>query len=81
MFAEVDALPGSEMQASISQGYGQALSEQRGLQMCRHIVRPFVGVLVVGSVFGSEPVEMLFEIRTNIGAGILVEGQRGGGVS
>jgi hypothetical protein len=45
-----------------------------------HIVRAFGGVAVEAIVFGSDAAEELIEVVNDVGVGILLNGERGGGV-
>ena len=73
VFAEIDTLPGAEVQSAVSNWYGEAHSAEDGLSMCRHIVQAFKGVLVVGTTFWYEAVEDGFHICTDIGVAVLVD--------
>ena len=48
--------------------------------MRRHVVRPFVGVDVVGGVFGNHHVEMTLKVAAHRRVGVFVDGQGGGTV-
>ena len=48
--------------------------------MGRHVIRPFRRVLEQGITIRHQPRHVTFQVRTNIGVGILAQHQRGTGV-
>ena len=79
-FAEVDALPGAEVEPTAGDGDGEADAEKGALGMGGHVVESFHGVVVIGFVFANEVVHDLFHIAADVGVGIFVDGQGTGGV-
>ena len=73
-FAEVDALPGAEVEAAIGDGDGEAYAEEGALGVGGHVVGSFHGVLVVGLVLSHEAVHDLVHVGAHVGVGILIDG-------
>ena len=74
-FAEIDALPGAEVEAATGDGYGEAYAEEGALGVGGHVVGTLHSVLVVGLVLSHEAVHNLTEVSAHVGVGILVDGQ------
>jgi len=74
VFAEEDTLPGAEAEAAAGDGDGEATVGERSLDVGRHVVGAFDGV-VVGEVFGGDGVEGPMEVARDVGIGVLVEGE------
>src|SRR5262245_5404868 len=51
MLEEIDTLPGSKRHVAGAYRDGQVHAGERGAQVCRHVVRPFVIVLVAARIF------------------------------
>lgn len=79
-FAQVDALPGTEIQFPVRDGNGQAHSEQRAFGMGRHIVPAFHDMFIIRLVFLDDVVHDLVQVGAHIRIGILVDGQCAGSV-
>lgn len=77
--AEVNALPCSEIEPSVGDGYGERRSGNNGFGMGRHVVGPFKGVEVVGRTFRHKFVEYGVEVLPHVGVGVFVQrqGRRG----
>ena len=80
-FAEVDALPGAEEEAAVGDGDGEGRAYQGGLCVGRHVVGAFESVGVVGFAFLYEAVEDGGQVDTHVGVGVLVDGERRGGMA
>lgn len=80
MLTEIDSLPGSEPKPSLSYRQGERATDQDRFDVRGHVVRPFQGMLVVGSAFRNHLVEMAFQISANIRVGILIDRQGGRGM-
>ena len=78
--AEIDALPGAEIQASVGYGYGQAHAEQRTLGVGRHVVGPFEHVVIIRLILPYDMVHDLLHVGTHVGVGILVDAEGAGRV-
>ncbi len=75
--AEVDALPGSEEEFSVVDDEGEGGSCEDGFEVT---VTVAFGVLIEGFFFGDEGFEFLEEVAFDVGVGVFVEGDGGGGV-
>src|SRR5690606_35018369 len=73
-------LPGAHRQTSLTDRNAQLTAQQAGLEVCRKIVRPLVVVLVARLAIRHQAPEEAFEITAHRRVGVLVHGQRGGGV-
>jgi hypothetical protein len=80
VFAQVDPLPGPEVETPISDGNCETAAEERGLDMRGHIVGPFCVVSIIRGVFRCELIEMTLQIRPDRRIGVLVDRQGRGGV-
>ena len=80
MFAEVDPLPGPEVETPVRDGNRETAAKERGLDMRGHIVGPFNVVREIGGVFGGELIEVALQIRPDRRIGVLVDCQGRGGV-
>src|ERR1700758_4970144 len=65
MFEKIDALPRTKQQAPAHDWDGQADAGQRGAQMRRHIVRPFVVVGVTRRVLRRDARKKVLEVAAN----------------
>ena len=72
VLCEVDRLPGAKQQAVPRERHGQRISRKHGLDVRRHVVGPFVVVLVLRTL-GREPVEPSQKIALDRRAGILTD--------
>jgi len=79
VFAEVDALPGTEVEAAVRDGDAQRRPEQDALDVRGHVVVSFVGVDVVGLVVGDVGEEAL-HVRSDGRVGVFVDAERRAGV-
>ena len=73
-------LPGSELHPTGADGNNFAGPSERHLDMTRHIIRPFEGVVEVRIVFGDETVEPTLKISTGRRIRILHDDQATAGV-
>ena len=80
VLTEVYPLPSAEVQATISNGDGDADTAQRRFGVSRHIVSTFQRMLVFWQVLRNQTVEDGFHIHTNIRVTILVDAQSATGV-
>lgn len=80
VFAQVDPLPGTQIRPAIGDRQAQAVAQQAALDVRRQVVAAFQGVPVVRLVLAYGAVEPGLEVAAHRGVGVLVEGQRGGGV-
>ncbi len=55
-------------------------SHQGGFDVRRHVIRPFLRVLISGIAFGYKPIEHMFIIVQHRRVGVLIDGQAGRGV-
>ena len=78
---DVDALPGSERGAAAENGDGELTLGEGGPDVSRHVVGTFHGVGIEVVVLGDKAAEEGFEISDDIGVGVFLDEQRGGGVS
>jgi len=74
-FAEIDALPGAQVQSPVSDGEGNFCSYDGTFSMGRHIVLTFHRVQIIGRIFFYDMIENLFHIFSDIGVGIFIDGQ------
>jgi hypothetical protein len=79
VFAEVDPLPGAQSQSAVVDREGEGAAQERRLGVGRHIVGSLTGVSV-WEILRGQPGQDTVEIERDIGVGILVDRQRGGGV-
>ncbi len=75
MLAEVNALPGSEIQPVVGEGHRDGGSQYRGLQVGGHVVTTFIVVQVVLVSFRDHPVEMRLKVGSDCGIRIFVDCQ------
>ena len=80
VFAEIDSLPGAEVEVAFGDGDGDAHAAQDGLGVGGHVVGAFEGVLIAGQVFGHEAIEDGLHIDSHIGVTVLVDGKSATGV-
>ena len=72
VFAQVDALPGADVQASIGDGDRQAVSEQAAFQVRGHVVATFIRMAVVRFILRHQAIKETLEILPHRGVGILI---------
>ena len=77
-FAEVNALPGAEIQAPVGDGDSDRGADKSGFGVGRHIVIAFAGVAIKGFALLHKSVENSCEVNLHVGVGILVDGKCGG---
>lgn len=84
VFAKPDALPGAEGEAiDAAAGFdrqGELGAEQAGEYVGGHVVIAFQCVAEVGQVARHQAAQEGVHVVAHVGVGVLVEGQRGGGV-
>ena len=84
VFTEPDALPGAEGEAVDAatgfDGQGELSAEQAGEHVGGHVVIAFQCVAEVGQVAGHQAAQEGIHVVAHVGVGVLIEGQRGGGV-
>lgn len=80
MLKQVDALPCSKRRGPIDDRHGELHVRQCRAQMSRHIVRPFIIMVIAPRVFRRDPREIGFEVPPGGGRGILLDKKRSGGV-
>ena len=73
MFEQVYALPGAEHQAAIHDWHIELHLGERGLEMCRHVVRSFVIMFIEVRALGREVIEELLEITAHCTRGIFLD--------
>jgi hypothetical protein len=74
------ALPSSHPQMTVCDGNSERDSAYHTLYVSRHIVRPFIVVLIEFFPLGSNPVQSFFHVLSDSGVGVLVYAKTGGGV-
>lgn len=79
VFTQVDSLPRTQMQPSVSNGNAHARPHHGCFHVGRHVVGPLQRV-DVGQRFGDGMVHCRFKVDPDIGIRVLVDGQRGAGV-
>lgn len=80
VLTEVDALPDTQIQASVGDGDRDRVAQHGRFQVSGHIVGALVVVLVVRGVFRNGLVEVPFEVTPDGWVGVFVDCQAGGGV-
>ena len=80
VLAEVDTLPGAEIQASIGDRNGDADTAQCGLGVSRHVIGALQGMLILWTVLRNQTVEDGLHIHTNIRICILIDAQSATGM-
>lgn len=78
--AQVNALPGTEIEFSLGDRHADRGSDHCRLDVCRHIIRAFDGMGKERHILWNEVVENAFKIRQDRWIGILLNAQGGGGV-
>jgi hypothetical protein len=81
MLKQIYSLPSSKDQPPRDNGNGQLRWQKRGSYMRRHVVGTFTSMNVARVILGRDLCKKSFEIGTNIGVGIFLNKQRGGGVA
>ena len=78
---EIDALPGTEHELAVHDRHRELHLGQGGFQMRRHVVRPLIVVFVESRASGRESVEEFFKVAPHGRRRILLDEQRGRGVT
>jgi len=78
---EIDALPSPKNQPPRRYGDSELRLQQRRPDMGRHVVETFAFVDVALAVFWRDRLEKIFQIRPDIGVGVLLNEKRGGGMA
>lgn len=79
VLAEVDPLPGSEEEPASADGDGERRADQRRFDVGGHVVRAFEGVDIGPGLWGDF-VDRHFEVAADVGIGVLIDREGGGGV-
>ena len=74
-FAEIDALPHSQIQAMVGNWNGHGESDKRRFNMRGHIVIAFYRVPIKGFALLNEPVETVSEVFPHRRIGVFVDGE------
>ncbi len=77
---QVDALPGSELEAGVADGDGEADEGEGHADVGGHIVGSFVAVEEGAIAIGDESAEEGFEVFAHGGVGVFVDEEGGAGV-
>ncbi len=75
VFAQVNSLPGAQIQPTIRDWNRNRVSQHSGFQMGGHIIGPFIIVLVIRLVFGDCLVEKTLKVSSYRWVGVLVNSQ------
>lgn len=78
VLAEINTLPGAKVKPAICDRDLHRGAQERGLDVGRHVIGTFEGVLVVGSIFRHHLVKLTFEINPHGGVSIFVDRKAGG---
>jgi hypothetical protein len=81
MFPDVNALPGAEGHTAAADGNGEVDGGQGGADVSGHVVVAFGGVDEHAVAVGDEAGEESFEVAADVGIGVFLDEQRGGGVT
>jgi len=81
VFPEIDSLPGAEGKAASVDGKGEVDGGKGGADMGGHVVIALGGVNEKWVAVGNEAGEEGFQIAPDIGVGIFLNEERGGGVA
>ena len=81
VLAQVDPLPRPEREPAVADRQRERRAEQRRLDVRGHVVRALDRVRPVRRVLGHRVVEPALEVAPHVRRGVLVEGQRRGGVA
>ncbi len=80
MLTQINTLPDTQSQAAIRYRQGHASTQQAGLDMRRHIIRPLHTMDIVSGPVRRQLPEMGFHVAPDIRVGIFVDTQRSRGV-
>ena len=75
MFAQVDSLPGTQVEPALSDGDRKGATQQRRLDVGRHVVGAFAR-MPIGKRFRSDRLQGVFQIVGDVGIGVFVNRQR-----
>ena len=75
VFAKVNSLPGAQSQLAASDRDGKRWSQNRGFDVCRHVVRTFQRMFVVWRVFRDRRIEVAFHISPHVRIGVFIDRQ------
>ena len=78
--AEIDALPGAQIQPAAGNGNGDADAAEGRLGVGRHVVSALQRVLIFWTILGHQTVEDRFHVHTHVRIAILVDAQSATGV-
>src|SRR5687768_4633371 len=81
VFPEVDALPGPEAEAAVLEGDGEVHAGEGAADMGGHVVGTFGGVDEEAVAVWNDAGHEGFEVAANIGVGVFLNEQGGGGVA
>jgi hypothetical protein len=81
MFKQINGLPGPQRQLPLYDRDGKLHSRQRSAQMCRHVIRSFVVVVVPGRILRRNGCKEGFQVGADLASRILLDQKRCGGVS
>src|ERR1022692_2029129 len=80
MLEQVHALPGTERHPAVLDGDGKLGEGERRAYVGRHVVRPLQRVTVEPAVLGHQAVEEGVQVVYHVRVGVLLNGERGGGM-
>ena len=80
VFAEVNTLPGAEIETALGDGNGQADTAESGLGMGWHIIAALHCMFVSRQIFGYQTIEDCFHIGAHIRVAVLIDGQSATGM-
>lgn len=78
---EIDALPGAEGEMAGEERDGKMDAGEGGADVGGHVVGAFEGVDVVAGGFGGQAFEVADEVGLDVGVGVFLDDEGGGGVA
>ena len=81
VFPEIDALPGAKGEAPLGHRDREVDGGQGGSNMSGHVVIAFSSMAEQGGTIGHEASKECFEVAADIGVGVFLDQERGGGVA
>ena len=75
VFAEIDSLPGSQIEPTLPYGNGKTRPENARFKMSWHIIGSLHRVSIDRKIFGNGTGEIGFEIPPDGGIGVFIDGQ------
>lgn len=81
MLEQIDALPRTKSKLTTVNGDREIDARKNRADVGGHVVWPFEGVAELAGIFGDQALEVVLDVGDNVRVVVLLDGERGGGMT